>query len=61
MDIRIQVDPSILSIEELKEYLETMNSVNEGTFALEIRRVDSRVRAIETTVLIAIIGTLGTA
>lgn len=59
-EIHIAINPQIMSAEELKEHLSSRADLTSGELVLETRKSPVRLRGLDPTVLVAIIGTLGT-
>ncbi|MFS8149729.1 hypothetical protein [Vreelandella titanicae] len=61
MELRIDVDPDILTVSELKDYLEAQTSLAEEGVDLEVRDAQIKTRVLDAVVLVAIVGAAGTA
>jgi hypothetical protein len=61
MEISINIDPNIMSVEELKDYFEAQQNFNESICSFEIIKAQSIVRTIDPTVLVACVSAIGTA
>jgi len=61
MEIKLQVDPRIMSLTVFKEQLQAEADSSESEFTIEMRKTGDVLRSIDPTIIVAVVGAAGTA